>query len=75
MARSLPPAAAASVAAHKVGRPVFYQLNRNEDFQMNGGEFAFATRFARLVPLKLPSGSDLCTKSAETKWSSVIVAL
>ena len=36
--RSLPPAAAVAVAANKVKRPVFYQLNRNEDFRMNGGQ-------------------------------------
>ena len=39
--RSLPPAAAVAVAANKVKRPVFYQLNRNEDFRMIGGESSF----------------------------------
>ena len=37
MARSLPIAAAAVVAAKKTGCTVHYQLSRNEDFRMNGG--------------------------------------
>lgn len=39
MARSMPIAAAAAVAACKTGQPVHYQLNRNEDFRINGGGF------------------------------------
>ena len=35
--RSMPVAAAAAVAAHKLGRTVHYQQDRNEDFRINGG--------------------------------------
>ena len=37
VARSLPVAAAAAVAAHKTQQTVHYQLSRNDDFRMNGG--------------------------------------
>lgn len=38
VARSMPVAAAAAVAAHKTGSPVHYQLSRNDDMRMNGGK-------------------------------------
>ena len=37
VARSLPVAAAAAIAAHKTQQTVHYQLSRNDDFRMNGG--------------------------------------
>ena len=36
--RSMPVAAAAAVAAVKLGRPVRLVLNRNEDFRQNAGD-------------------------------------
>ena len=37
VARSMPVAAAAAVAAAKTGRRVRYSLNRNDDMRINGG--------------------------------------
>ena len=37
VARSIPVAAAAAVAAHKTGRPVRFALSRNDDMRINGG--------------------------------------
>ena len=37
VARSMPVAAAAAVAAAKTGRRVHYSLNRNDDMRINGG--------------------------------------
>ena len=38
VARSMPVAAAAAVAAAKTGRRVRYSLNRNDDMRINGGK-------------------------------------
>ncbi len=40
VARSMPVAAAAAVAAAKTGRRVRYSLSRNDDMRINGGEHA-----------------------------------
>jgi len=65
--RSMPIAAAAAVAAHKTGRAVHYQQDRNEDFRINGGTPG------PLSPIKLRDALQkaphcLCTEEDQQSW-------
>ena len=71
--RSMPVAAAAAVAAKKVGRAVHYQLSRNEDFRMNGGKSCLgpsgSSSFPRQNHLQLTwCESEACIMETHQKW-------
>lgn len=48
--RCMPPAAAAAVAASKLGRPVRYVLNRNDDMRLNAGDCTLFSSCAYAYP-------------------------